>query len=624
MSTRRAVALLTVLLLVIMVWGGAYPALASLLFPGEVGPPGRGGLHWSVPSVRMLPISTLPHFPLTLVVQPPFDTDTPTPAATNTNAPTVTKTPTPTNTPTPTRTPRPTRTPTPTRLPTRTPAPCFYDAAFVADLTIPDGTQVRPGAAFQKVWRMQNIGNCAWGPGVQLVFLAGNPFGAPPVQFVPPAVPGAPADILANMFAPAISGLSESHWQLRDPNGNLFGPDLFVRINVVPAAPPLPTPIPTLQPIPTLLGLPTLQIITPPSVPTLMIVTTPPIGTVPQPAGPPDTSAFVSARQAHDLAWPKVSAWKSTAVLSSATCFSVPPAPGFQPGVQFFTPWQGPAMGKCGQWRLVFLDSATPQPGGTQYVAVITAGQFNPGLSKEQPLSGQPGGVPAEWLDSPAALQAFMRAGGADFLNRYPQGRITALALHSSANPVWAISATSRPDYRPGRTWLANLDAATGNVDNTAPTTAQPGAVYLSAAEALATAQQAARNWQTDAQLIHLKSQVNPDEDGHDVGKASNWWFEFASPSSQKGFALNVVEGVARNAGEEPTVYGDPVTGDWPDSSAVLQTFGNTPDYAAFKALHPQAGFSFELRGDAQEGFVWIVGAYDKGGAVTVNVNGLN
>jgi hypothetical protein len=668
MSTRKTTWLLITFLVAVLIWGGAYPVLAGLLFYDESSPPagdlphhaagygtpvpGAGGHGFVIPNVPfaltlfpLFPTNTpnplfqlipmIPMIPLTMI-PPVFPTNTPKPLIKLTYFPfptgiiltllAPTKTPTPplgptaTNTPTPTRTPKPTKTPMPTWTPA-TPPPCVFDAAYVADITIPDGSRVPPGAPLQKIWRVQNTGSCAWGPGVRFVFQAGSPLGAPAVQFVPPAVPGATADVAVNMFAPAAPGIYESHWLLRDPNGNPFGPDLFVRI-VVAAAPQLvPTPTPNLLPVAT---------DTPPAVPTLQVITPTPteVGPAQLPAsGPPDTSGFVALRQAYDLAWPKVLAWKSTAVLSSATCFSLPPQPGTLPGVQFFTPWQGPALGKCGEWRLVFLDSATPEPGAKAFTAVVIAGQFNEQLSKETFLSG-PAGVALgmDWMDSPAALQAFNRAGGSDFLGRYPDGRVVSFMLRAGpgGQGQWQVEATSRPDYRPGSTLLLNLDAKDGSVDTTVPSTAQPGKTYLSAQEAFAVAQQAARAWQGDAQLVHLKAQVNPDEDGHDVGKASSWWFEFASPSARKGYALNVVDGIARNANEEPAALGDVVAGGWPDSPAALEKLRGSADFTAFSAAHPQTGFSFELLGDAQEGYVWIVGAYDDGGAVTVNVSSLN
>ena len=49
---------------------------------------------------------------------------------------------------------QPTNTPPPTQAPTNTPRP--YDAAaFIADVTVPDGSKVSPGETFLKTWRIK-------------------------------------------------------------------------------------------------------------------------------------------------------------------------------------------------------------------------------------------------------------------------------------------------------------------------------------------------------------------------------------------------------------------------------------------------------------------------------------
>ncbi|KXK11504.1 MAG: hypothetical protein UZ14_CFX002002738 [Chloroflexi bacterium OLB14] len=40
-------------------------------------------------------------------------------------------------------------------------ASCYW-AQFVADVTIPDGTNFAANTAFKKTWRIKNIGSCAW------------------------------------------------------------------------------------------------------------------------------------------------------------------------------------------------------------------------------------------------------------------------------------------------------------------------------------------------------------------------------------------------------------------------------------------------------------------------------
>jgi murein DD-endopeptidase MepM/ murein hydrolase activator NlpD len=48
------------------------------------------------------------------------------------------------------------------------------DAAFVADVTIPDGTEVVAGVPFIKTWRLRNRGTSTWGAGYQLAHLDGR------------------------------------------------------------------------------------------------------------------------------------------------------------------------------------------------------------------------------------------------------------------------------------------------------------------------------------------------------------------------------------------------------------------------------------------------------------------
>src|SRR5215208_1288625 len=78
---------------------------------------------------------------------------------------------TPTGTP---PTPTPTNTPGPVTVP---PSACDR-AQFVADVNIPDGTVLAPGATFTKTWRLKNVGSCAWSTSYQLVFSSGEQMGA--------------------------------------------------------------------------------------------------------------------------------------------------------------------------------------------------------------------------------------------------------------------------------------------------------------------------------------------------------------------------------------------------------------------------------------------------------------
>ncbi|HHS97476.1 MAG TPA: hypothetical protein ENK08_06195, partial [Chloroflexi bacterium] len=70
--------------------------------------------------------------------------------------------------------------------PTPTPAPdittqggCTLNAAFVADVTVPDNTEFPSGTAFTKTWRLRNTGTCTWEAGTLLVFVSGDAMGGP-------------------------------------------------------------------------------------------------------------------------------------------------------------------------------------------------------------------------------------------------------------------------------------------------------------------------------------------------------------------------------------------------------------------------------------------------------------
>ena len=56
---------------------------------------------------------------------------------------------------------------------------CTLDAAFVADVTVPDGTLFQATQAINKVWRMRNTGTCTWDTTSVLRFVGGFRMGAP-------------------------------------------------------------------------------------------------------------------------------------------------------------------------------------------------------------------------------------------------------------------------------------------------------------------------------------------------------------------------------------------------------------------------------------------------------------
>jgi hypothetical protein len=118
-------------------------------------------------------------------------------------------------------------------------------AQFIADVTIPDGTTVAPGAVFVKTWRLKNIGTCTWTTSYALVFSSGSAMGAPQpaaVNFPNSVAPGQTVDLSVTLTAPTALGQYIGFWKLRSSSGQIFGIGLtadksfWVEINVSSAS----------------------------------------------------------------------------------------------------------------------------------------------------------------------------------------------------------------------------------------------------------------------------------------------------------------------------------------------------------------------------------------------------
>jgi hypothetical protein len=121
-----------------------------------------------------------------------------------------------------------------TGVPSPTPGgPCINNAHFVADVTVPDGTQYMPGQPVDKQWRVKNTGTCDWDADYRLVLVSGNAMGAPSEVALYPAKAGSEAVLELNMIAPADPGAYTGRWQARSPSAKLFGDRVFVTINVI-------------------------------------------------------------------------------------------------------------------------------------------------------------------------------------------------------------------------------------------------------------------------------------------------------------------------------------------------------------------------------------------------------
>ena len=117
-------------------------------------------------------------------------------------------------------------TPVPAR-PTNTPVATavFYCdwAAFIKDVSIPDGTLLSPGEVFTKTWRLQNRGTCTWSPDYDVVFYGGAQMSGVTMQVPGYVAPGQTVDVAVTFTAPSAAGHYTGYWLLRNSSGGLFG-----------------------------------------------------------------------------------------------------------------------------------------------------------------------------------------------------------------------------------------------------------------------------------------------------------------------------------------------------------------------------------------------------------------
>lgn len=207
----------------------------------------------------ILALCILALFPISVFAMPLFQTEQEQPDPLATIQAMVTQTTIALTLSAPTQTPPPptataipatnTAAPTATALPTNTPTSYCDWMSFVTDVTIPDGTTLRPGETFTKIWRIKNRGTCTWTPDYTLVFNSGDQLGSTTSVRLPAYVaPGQSVDVSIAFTAPTAEGSFRGYWMLRNPSGALFGTgdkanapiyvDIRVKKQVVTVIPP--------------------------------------------------------------------------------------------------------------------------------------------------------------------------------------------------------------------------------------------------------------------------------------------------------------------------------------------------------------------------------------------------
>jgi len=107
---------------------------------------------------------------------------------------------------------------------------------FEGDVTVPDGTVMKPGEDFVKQWAIRNTGNCTWDEGYSLVFIGGDQ-AIDPVNFdfkkaEDFVAPGESINVGIPLTAPLAVGTYQGTWRMRSDTGFYFGWPLTVIFEV--------------------------------------------------------------------------------------------------------------------------------------------------------------------------------------------------------------------------------------------------------------------------------------------------------------------------------------------------------------------------------------------------------
>jgi len=111
------------------------------------------------------------------------------------------------------------------------------NSVFEGDITIPDGTVLKGGEDFQKIWKIRNTGTCKWDDGYTLVYIGGSNPDLDPYSFEFKkssdfVASGEAINIGINLTTPCAKGKYEGHWRMRNDQGYYFGTLLSVYVEV--------------------------------------------------------------------------------------------------------------------------------------------------------------------------------------------------------------------------------------------------------------------------------------------------------------------------------------------------------------------------------------------------------
>ncbi len=110
---------------------------------------------------------------------------------------------------------------------------CSDDAQLVEQTPGPDTVLIAPDASFTVAWTLRNSGDCTWERTYRLLFIKGERMDSPRTLRLRNTVkPGETVTLSLDLIAPSDVDSYSGTWQLRNPGGDNFGPELTLEIQV--------------------------------------------------------------------------------------------------------------------------------------------------------------------------------------------------------------------------------------------------------------------------------------------------------------------------------------------------------------------------------------------------------
>ena len=116
--------------------------------------------------------------------------------------------------------------------PSKTAAPqnTCDNSMFVADVTIPDRTEMAPGTRFDKTWTVKNTGSCTWSTSYSIISGGGELMAGVKTAMTESVAPMQQVNVTVSLTAPLVAGTYTGRWRLVNAAGTVFGESLSVII----------------------------------------------------------------------------------------------------------------------------------------------------------------------------------------------------------------------------------------------------------------------------------------------------------------------------------------------------------------------------------------------------------